>query len=308
MSDSICIVGGGSIGSILAYYLYRGGVGEITVFYRSRESIEAVERNGGLTVFYGGREYLVPVKPLSYSNSFTKCGFVLSAVKAYDVPETIDLLKKVSYRDTLIVMFQNGFGSLELAEEVLAGNPVAGAVVFIGAERRARHLVVHHGGNTIYAGCRRGLCLELGELRELFVRGGCDFRVVSNIDFYRWLKLGLNAVVNPVTAIARARNRVVLTEAGRTLARAILEEVVEAAKRSGVELDLEKLYDMVMRSVASVADNYSSMAQDVLSGRRTEVDFINGYIARILGSRSINWVLTQLVHLIEEAGRERHVY
>jgi len=165
----------------------------------------------------------------------------------------------------------------------------------------ARHYVVHRGGNTIFAGCRKGLCHQLFELRTLHTRGGCDFRVVSNIDFYRWLKLSLNAVVNPLTALARAQNRVVLSSAGRELARAILEEVVEAAKRSGVELNLEKLYEIVMRNIASVADNFSSMAQDVMSGRRTEIEYINGYVASILGYRGVNWVLTKLIKMIEES-------
>jgi len=46
-------------------------------------------------------------------------------------------------------------------------------------------------------------------------------------------------------------------------------------------------------------NNYSSMAQDIINKRRTEIDFINGFISRTLNQRGINWVLTQLIHLIE---------
>jgi 2-dehydropantoate 2-reductase len=299
-----CIVGGGAVGSVLAFYLSRGDPGqEIAVFYRRSESVKAVERTGGILVEFGGGTSLVRVRPLLYTETGVECGYVINAVKAVDVPSTLDLMRSVSRSARSILMVQNGFGSLELAEEAFPDKCVAAGVVYFGAERVRDDYVKHTGGNSVVVGSRRGGCGGLVELAESLRRGGCDVKVVDDIDFYRWLKLGLNSVVNPLTAIARAKNKVVLLEEARPLVEMILSEVVEAARLHGVSLDKEKLLRHVLNGARATGENYSSMAQDLMRGRRTEVDYINGFVARTLESAgwniSVNKVITLLIHMIE---------
>ncbi len=299
-----CIIGGGAVGGILAYYLHKGGFGgRIGVFYRRNDSIKAVEEAGGIFVEAGGEPYLVPVTPLHYTTLDVSCEFVVNAVKAVDVPSTLGLMRHLSHSSRVVVMVQNGFGSLELAEEEMPDKCVAAGVVYFGGERVGENYVKHTGGNSIILGSRRGLCHGLMDLAAALRRGGCDARVVSNIDFYRWLKLALNSVVNPLTAIAMARNRVVLLDEARPLVELILDEVVEAAGIHGFNLDKRQLVKHVLNGARSTGENYSSMAQDVARGRRTEVDYINGFIARTLESAgrglTVNKIITLIIHLIE---------
>lgn len=299
--SDICIIGGGSIGGLMAYYLYRGGIYDIVVYYGSRGSIEAVNSNGGLNIIYNGYRYFVPVIPRYYKDPYGKCKYVLNCVKAYNVSSTLDLMKTIIDNDSVIVMFQNGFGSLELAENEIGFYRVAGAVVYIGAWRKDRNTIIHAGGNTIFIGFRRGDNTRLFELSEWIKRGGCDVRITGRIDFYRWLKLGLNAVVNPLTAIARAPNKIALSKQGKIIAELIIDELIEAALKDNIFLDKEKLLKIIYRGIRDTAENYSSMLQDILSSKKTEIDYINGFIARKLGrSNSVNNILTQLIHLIEE--------
>ncbi|MET1160210.1 MAG: 2-dehydropantoate 2-reductase [Thermoprotei archaeon] len=300
MYYDLCIIGGGAIGSILAYYAYRGGFRDIVVYYASYESVREVEKQGGILVEYSDKDYLVPVKPRHSSSVGDKCLFIINAVKAYSVPDTIDLMKRISTSDSLILMIQNGFGSLELAEERLPDKSIAGGVVFIGAERRGKAYAVHHGGETVFAGCRKGICWKLQYLGEYLKRGGCDFRIVGDIDFYRWIKIAVNAVINPLTAIARARNEIVLLDRAKNIARKILEELVIVAEKYGYKLDPERLLKMVLRGAENTRYNYSSMAQDIINCRKTEIDYINGYIAKHFKHYSFNAFITDLVHLIEE--------
>lgn len=303
MSSYACIVGGGAVGSVLAYFLYRSGVKHIPVYYASWESYEVVKKQGGIHVYDSklGEEYLVPVEPRISETPVDMCLYVFNAVKAYSVPKSLELTQKITTPNGLVLMLQNGFGSLELAEEKLLGVKVAGGVVYYGAERRERGKVVYHGGNTIIAGCRKNVCPELLELASTLRVGGLELRVVDNIDYYRWLKLALNAVVNPLTAILRAKNKVVLEKEGLELARLILREVCEAARLHGYDFDEERLLAYIERNVRAVMENVSSMAQDIVRGAETEVDFINGFVAKALGKRdSVNRVLTLLVKLAEK--------
>jgi len=300
----VCIVGGGSVGSLLAYFLHRSGVREIPVYYASRESVLEVENQGGVVVVEkkSSVEYLVPVKPRHYSQPVDQCVFVLNAVKAIDVPRSLELVSKIACEGGVVVMLQNGFGSLELAEEKLTGLKVACGVVYFASERVSRARVIYYGGDTLLVGCRRKPCEELLVLAEIFRRGGLDFRVVDNIDYYRWIKLAFNAVINPLTAITRSRNEIVLEEEGVKLAEMIIKEVCEAARLHGYNLESTRLLKHVLRVLENSRENYSSMVQDILAGRSTEIDYINGFIARTLGERGVvNTVLTLIVKLLEKS-------
>lgn len=301
MVHELCIIGGGSIGGVISYYGFRGGLTDVIVYYGSRRSVEAVNNSGGLRIIYGGREYHVPVRAYHYMSPAGKCRFIVNTVKAYNLHDTLNLMMEVMDRESLVLLLQNGMGVQEEIIERLGYDRSALGVVFIGATRTKPDTIVHHGGNTIYVGTLYGFNTGLIELADKLSRGGGDVRVVSRIQFYRWLKLGVNAVVNPLTAIARSPNKIVLTGPGRRLAEMIVDEVVEAASRKGVELDRDRLLEIILRAARNTGENYSSMAQDIISGRRTEIDYINGYIAGILGWKSINGVITLVVKLIEEA-------
>ncbi|MEL9908423.1 MAG: 2-dehydropantoate 2-reductase [Desulfurococcus sp.] len=308
MSRDICIIGGGAVGSTLAYFLYRAGVTDIPVYFGREETVKAVLREKGVRVYdkVENLDYIVPIIPRHYSSPIDKCRFILNTVKAYSVPETLRLMERIMDVDGVIVMLQNGIGSLELAEERF-GARVAGGVVYFGAERVSPVYTVYHGGRVVIAGCRHGLCMELAELNRVFKLGGLEFRIVSNIDYYRWLKLALNAVVNPLTAISRSRNSIVLSRPGLELASLILAEFIEVAGKHGFRFELNRLLEYVANNVRSTGDNYSSMAQDVLNKSPTEIDFINGFIAKELGRESsINKIITLMIHLIEESNRSRN--
>lgn len=302
--NEICIIGGGAVGGTLAYFLYRGLAKAPVVIYRSDEAAKLVRESGGIVLVDMTRnsEYLIPVEAYSQEAATIKCDLVLNTVKAPDVPHTISLMRKLGYTDTLFLMLQNGFGSLELAESSLGIGVVGGGVIYFGSERVAPNKVIYYGGNAVIFGVRRGFSAKLLELAGVLSRSGLDARVVADIDFYRWLKLALNSVVNPLTAIARARNGIVLTEEGRVLARRILEEVARAAGKFGYHFDVDRLLSYVLRNAEITSNNLSSMAQDVISGRPTEVDYINGFVADILGEPgSLNNVLRLLIKLIEKS-------
>ena len=308
MVNEVCVIGGGAVGGVIAYYLYRSGVRFIPVYYSSLESIREIEENHGLLVIDKprGQEVLVPITPRSASNPIDKCHFVFNAVKAYHVDESLLLARKILDPGGVLLMLQNGFGSLEKAEEFIIHGKVAAGVVYYGAERVSRSRILYHGGGVVIAGSRKTPCPELFELATLFRIGGLDFRLTNNIDFYRWLKLALNAVVNSITAITMARNKIVLEPEAQWIAKMIVREVVEAARVHGYEFSEERLLEYINRNVEAVAENSSSMLQDLTRGSITEVDYINGYVVRTLGERAVvNTVITLLVKLIEKTRREK---
>ncbi|WP_416398454.1 ketopantoate reductase family protein [Allohahella sp. A8] len=137
------------------------------------------------------------------------------------------------------------------------------------------------------------------ELSELLTQSGLAARPVDRIEGILWNKLALNAIINPLTALFRCRNGElpVLVDYAR-LAQPIAAEVLAAwqhwsARRAalpnstrengaGMSIAVPETVDDLLARVKDIcqrtAPNRSSMLQDVLAGRRTEIDAINGYI------------------------------
>ena len=306
MSVSACIIGGGSIGGIIAHYLYKGGLSRIPIYYRSEESYRKIlgTRSINIVMPSSSEAYAVPVEPRLTSVPWDECDFIFNTVKAYDVESTIELMKRLSRKDTVIVMLQNGFGSYELVSERIQEAKIAVGVAYIGAERLDASTIKYNGGKTVIAGCPGKPCHELSPIATVLTRGGMDFRITSNVEYYRWLKLALNCVVNPLTALTRQRNKVVLSKNAEELVEIILDEFIQVARKHGYEFDKTYLKNYVYKNIELTRENMSSMLQDLLRGRKTEIDYINGFIARELGSPGLNYFITRLIHLIEGAGDE----
>lgn len=131
------------------------------------------------------------------------------------------------------------------------------------------------------------------------------------------LKLAVNAVVNPLTAVlgrGQLRNGTLSTYSGGT---ALVEAVVDETSRvflsylqtqsfSSEELQAFQphvLQQHLTNIIASTVDNTSSMAVDIREKRLTEVDYINGYVVKLgekMGLETpVNEMLYNMVKFIE---------
>jgi len=94
----------------------------------------------------------------------------------------------------------------------------------------------------------------------------------------QWNKLFINCVINPITALTRQENGIVLSLPLQETVQSIIGEAVGVAAEEGIAADERKVLDIVSSVAGKTAGNTSSMLQDVLKGRMTEIDSINGYI------------------------------
>ena len=89
----------------------------------------------------------------------------------------------------------------------------------------------------------------------------------------------------------------------RALMQAAAEETIALARRKGVKID-DSVFDGLFAMTQSMPRQMSSTAQDVAKGRTTEIDYLNGYVAResaALGlDAPVNRTLNALVKLREQ--------
>jgi 2-dehydropantoate 2-reductase len=195
-----------------------------------------------------------------------------------------------------------------------AGFDALAAVVYVACSMAGPGHVRHAGRGDLVLGALRdgsegpdGVCDEatVARVAAVFERAGIPCPVSSDVRVDLWVKLVMNCVFNPVSALGRARYARLVGDAdARTLMRAVVEECVAVASADGVALPTaEALFADAMRLGQAMAGATSSTAQDLAAGRPTEIDALNGLVARrgaALGVPvPVNQALAALVRLAQ---------
>jgi len=147
-------------------------------------------------------------------------------------------------------------------------------------------------------------------LKDILNRAGFRTEIRDDIEGIIWGKLLINIAINPLTAITQLKNGMLPKVDGtRKIMQDCLREAMEIVNKKGIRLPYEDPIEKVHEVCIKTADNISSMLQDVLAYKLTEIDFLNGAIVREgkkLGIRTpINNTLVHLVRAIQETYKEK---
>ncbi|MDM7275686.1 MAG: 2-dehydropantoate 2-reductase [Thermoprotei archaeon] len=275
----ICIVGMGAVGSLLGFFSSRGSGELVHAIVRRSEhaeklNVEGVKLEGLIKGGYRVKAGLEPPRE--------GCDYTIIATKAYDAPKA---LEAVAPHSKVLAVACNGFGPLEAAASL--SKQALGVIVDYGVTRLSDTRVEVRGLGSLTIGPPRGSTGEAMGHAETLARilelGGANVRVVDDIEPWRWLKAAVNAVINPITALARKPNSIILDEKLKPLVEGLTREAALTASKLGVAMPLDPL-SYVYEVASRTRDNKSSMLADVEAGRRTEIEEINGYIVRVAES------------------------
>ena len=264
MTRPLFVVGAGALGSLVGALLSHWTRVELLA---RPEHATAIRRQGGLRLS-GMVSGLYPVAVRDELRDPPPDAIVLVTVKAFDLAAVLGELAPRLDSSHLVVVLQNGLGIRTLAERVLTRHVIRGVTFMAAALESPGHVAFNAMGKT-YLPCG-------GEVLDLWRRGGMPVDHVGDIDTYVWRKLAINAVINPLSALLRVPNGELLPL--MTIARGLVEEVVQVATHEGQHLELEETLAKVEASMRQTARNTSSMLQDMLAGRQTEIDWITGAI------------------------------
>jgi len=304
----IVIVGPGAIGCLFTAFLSRSRSKEHDIWLLDHNAARAARLSKqGIDVEGIAGNWHADARATSDVKDIPKVDLIIICVKSYDTKAAIERLKPLAGEDTPILTLQNGIGNIELIGEVVGPDQVIGGITNLGATWLDVGRIRFAGkGETIIGRIEGKTSVQMRAIRELFNKAGMETKISQDIKGFLWSKLIINTGINALTAITRLHNGDLMEfEGSRKILREAVTEAVKVAKRKRVKL----LYDDPLAKVESVcestATNVSSMLQDVLRKKRTEVDFINGVIVRFgqeLGiSVPANAMLVALVKVIESS-------
>ncbi len=303
----IAIVGPGAMGCLFAALLAEGGNDVVLVDYKPERA--ATISGSGIIIEDGGRERTVRVAASADHRAVSDRDGVIFIVKAGSTRAAAERLAPAVHPGAWAMTMQNGLGNAELlaglfgAERVLAGTTAQGANP-AGTARIRRA-----GRGDTFVGEFSGLATPRAErIAAMLSESGIPAEVApGGVSALLWKKAAINAGINPLTAILRLRNGELLERpSARETMRAAVAEAAAAARSAGVDISDAAAVEMVETVARRTAANISSMHQDVLAGRPTEIDFICGAIAAQADKHSIpvpvNRTLLNLIRAMTEGG------
>lgn len=202
-----------------------------------------------------------------------------------------------------MVLFQNGIGHRELLKEALPDRQLVTAITTEGALRVDETTVRHTGIGEIRIGEEEQLDKRLLTFIERMLKqAGFSVFLSKQLEDAILRKLLVNAVINPLTAILRIRNgELIETTFRMDVMKSLFRETFDILSAYGLT-DEPALWDTVVRVCSATRLNESSMLQDVIARKPTEVDFINGAICRMAAEQGKeapwNTAVTALVKAI----------
>ncbi len=299
----ILIVGPGAMGCLFTALLVEAKQ-EVCLLDKSPERADRIGRTGIRVEGIGGTR-TVPVSTTADPNDAREVDLVFVWVKAYDTASAVSTVDPVLTRRTPVVTLQNGLGNVEAIARYADPDRIVGGTTAHGATLLDVGSIRHAGkGNTAIGKVSGGRDSDLEDVASLLCGAGLDTEVCEDVEGTIWSKLVVNAAINPLTAITGLRNGQLL-ESGETrrLLDLASDESAWIASRCGVTLAYPDPRESARDVCRTTAQNRSSMLQDILRGRRTEIDSINGALvgkAEELGIQApVNETLTCLVRSIE---------
>lgn len=297
----VAIVGAGAMGCLYGAKLSK--VDGIVVYLVDvwKDHVEAIQSKGLLVEEKG---HLVSYEKLNATedpNEVGICDLVILFVKSTLTGTAIASNRVLIGPDTTILTLQNGLGNIERIREQIDGANVIAGTTAHGATMLEPGKIRHAGqGRTVIGELTGERSERLDKLTDLFESAELETEQSQNVMGLIWDKLMVNVGINALTALTGLKNGQILDypELVQLLEGAVTE-AADVAKAKGVQLSARNPVNHTKDVCKATAENKSSMLQDILNHKQTEIGMINGAIVREgkrLGIQTpINETLTNLV-------------
>jgi 2-dehydropantoate 2-reductase len=278
MTNHWHVLGAGAIGSLFATSLHRAGL-STTLLRRAGGS-----RPGSLPVCIdtGERTETTPL-PVSYNDEPSAVSHLLLTTKAYDVLAAVaDVAHRLSARSHIVILV-NGMGIMEElkarypAFQFTAGTTTEGVYPVHNGETPHHFCHAGHGITRLGQAALTRPPPWFGDWEKLDLASSWT----GNIEESLWQKLAINCAINPLCAAHGCKNGALATRpelAGQVTA--LCDEIARVSAAAGFSDAASNIHRWVDQVIDKTRENRCSMLQDILARRRTENDYISGYLLK----------------------------
>ncbi|MCQ2614003.1 MAG: 2-dehydropantoate 2-reductase [Treponemataceae bacterium] len=301
----VVIIGSGAMGCLYGAYLSKNN--EVVMLDSFEPQVKALNENGISVLEEDGKEYSYKnIKAYKSGEYHEEADLVIVFVKSTFTEDALHDNKSLFANHTIVMTLQNGAGNdRKIAKYVAKKN------ILIGT---SKHNSVNMGGGKIRhsgtgettIGSNSDSRKTLETIENLLKESGFKAEITDDIQRIIWSKLFVNLSINTFTAITRSPiGSMIDNKYAWDFAEKMICEAVDVAEADGTHFSYMEVLNMVHHVCEDAGKGYSSMSQDVMNCRRTEIDAINGAIVEQAKMYNVpvpyNSLIVDLIHAIEGA-------
>ncbi len=289
--NNIIVIGQGAMGLLWYHHLSKASTSanisaNVSLLASNQDRLSAIELNSAQYQFTAYQKVQANYYPIHYAQitEIKHANIIILCVKSYHIASALQRIAKDINRECKIILAHNGMGTFEEVVKLLpSSQPILAMLTTHGCLRSSELNIEHTGLGHSDIGLLAGelSSIHQNDLSKLLNHALPAVTFHSNIANKQWLKLAINCVINPITAINDIDNGKVNNKKYAEQVNQLLSEITAISQKEGINLILTDLQEVVTKVAQATAKNCSSMRCDVMAGRPTEVDYINGFIHRL---------------------------
>lgn len=281
-NPKVIVVGAGAMGGLFGGLLAEGGL-DVTLVDTWVEHISAIASNG-LRIAGVGGDRVIPVKATTDAGSVQAADIVLFQCKAFANDAAATAARHLFAGRTVAISFQNGLGNEETLGGILGTESVLGGLTAQAGLVEAPGVVRNFGKlPTIIGELQGGVSARATAIAGAFTRHGLATSASADIKRDKWKKLLGNVALGAISAVTDLRSFEIMRvpELQEIVFRSV-DEAAAVAKAEGIALDVAEAREVLMKLVdtagGGTGTSKSSMREDIMRRRRTEIDTIHGAV------------------------------
>ena len=303
-TTKIAVVGAGAMGSLFGGLLAEHGHA-VTLIDVNATHLEAIQADGLRLHTDQGDRRIRALRACQPSQATESPDLLLVFTKTLHTANALAGVAHLIGPGTHVLSLQNGLGNVEVIQRHVAQDRILIGVTTWPADLVGPGNVHSHGQGTVRLMSADGQVRPmLGEVVQALQGAGLACTADGAVWTAIWEKVAFNAALNSICAVSHCTvDQLGATDDGRDLAFAVIDEVLTVAQARGIAVDRDVCKARVADAIARHAGHKPSMLQDVLAGRKTEIEAINGAVVAAADDSGIavpcTRTLLRLVRLAE---------
>jgi 2-dehydropantoate 2-reductase len=293
----IIVLGAGAIGSLYGAKLAAAN----DVILIGRPDHVAAINSRGLRI-EGLESGVVRIPAAATVTQINANTLILLTTKVTGTAAALEPIAPLVRDDTTILCLQNGLGSEEIVRTALRGRGVVlRGITQSGAIFETPGAIKYMAaGHTVIEQHPRS-----ESIADALTTAGLHCRISPNIVAEVWHKTVFNCVVNPITAMLGCEVGGIAEPRLDRLKQLVIAECVAVALTQGITFDVDFMREI--NETFAPSRNIASMQQDLLRGRPTEIDYMNGAVTTLGAEHGVpcpvNRALTAIIKTMEAQAR-----
>ena len=296
----VAVLGAGAMGCLFGGLMAEKGL-DVVLIDVWKEHVDAINKNGLKMDGHGGDRF-IKIKATTDPSTLKPVDAIIIMCKATALKTALTNSKNIIGDNTMLMSFQNGIGHEAIMQEIAGKDKVLGGTTTQASNIVGPGHIKNHGSLPSWIGeYEGGMSDRVSDLAETFTAHNLETIAVADIKKRKWMKLFALTAIGPLSSVFNLHHTdLYITnknqKVSRSLGKQIILETRAVAKADGVDVTEDECLEMFNKIVDSKQTNKSSMCFDILNKRKTEIEFINGAVAKIGKSHGIKTPMNDLMY------------